>query len=143
MPGQRVYIDNLEGIQELDLSFPVYQQTDGIKNKGQVLPVKRAFANVSASQTDSVLVAGVAGRIIRVLFWDAVAGATATDLTFNTKGSGNGVAITQKYANGINGGEVENVNPLGWFETNPGESLTVTTGAGSTTGIKVGYIEVS
>ncbi len=28
-------------------------------------------------------------------------------------------------------------NPHGWFQTNPGESLTVTTGAGGTTAIAV------
>lgn len=100
----------------------------------------RAFANVAASQTDSVIVAAVAGKKIRVLAWGAVAGATATNLTFNSKPAGAGVAISQLFANGANGGEVYNFNPLGWFETVAGEGLTVTTGAGATTGINVSYI---
>lgn len=120
----------------------VYVEAGVIVINGAGYVVKRAFANVAASQTDSSIVTAVAARKIRVIFWDAVCGATATNLTFNTKSASSGVAISQLYANGANGGEVENVNPYGWFETNLGEGLTVTTGAGSTTGIKVGYIEV-
>lgn len=100
----------------------------------------RAFANVAASQTDSVIKSAVTGKVIRVLAVAAVAGGTATNLTFNTKGSGAGTAISPLFANGINGGEVLPFNPSGWFETASGEALTVTTGAGSTTGILVTYV---
>lgn len=100
----------------------------------------RAFANVAASQTDSSIVAAVSGKVIRVLAMVAVAGGTATNLTFNTKPAGAGTAISPLFANGINGGEVLPFNPSGWFETNSGEGLTVTTGAGSTTGILVVYM---
>ena len=100
----------------------------------------RAFANVAASQTDSSIVAAVSGKVIRVLAVVAVAGGTATNLTFNTKPAGAGTAISPLFANGINGGEVLPFNPSGWFETASGEGLTVTTGAGSTTGILVVYM---
>ena len=109
-----------------------------IKNIGQQF----AFANVAASQTDSVLVNAVPLRKIRVLGFTAVAGSTATSLTFNTKPSGSGTAISPLYANAANGGEVLAPNEIGWFETNLGEGLSCTTGSGSTTGILVIYQEV-
>jgi hypothetical protein len=104
--------------------------------------VRRAFDNVAASQTDDVLVAAVAGYRIRVLQLYALAGDTATALTFNSKGAGAGTAISPLLANGINGGEVLPFNPHGHFETSPGEGLTVTTGAGAATGIGLQYILV-
>lgn len=103
-----------------------------------------AFANVAASQTDSSIVtAQGASNKIRVLQVAAVAGATATDLTFNSKGAGAGTAISCKFANGANGGEVLPYSANGWFTTSANEALTVTTGAGSTTGILIKYIVVT
>lgn len=104
--------------------------------------VKYAKANVAASQTDSSIVSAVTGRKIRVLAVAAVAGGTATNLTFNSKPAGAGTAISALLANGANGGEVLSYNEVGWFETVVSEGLTVTTGAGSTTGIQVVYVEV-
>lgn len=104
------------------------------------LPERRTFANIAASQTDSSVIAAVTGKVIRVLAIANVAGATATNITFNSKGSGAGVAISPLFANGINGGEVLPFNPMGWMETVSGEALTATTGAGATTGIIVTYI---
>lgn len=98
-----------------------------------------AILNVAASQTDTSIIAAVTGKKIRVTGWGAVCGAVATNLTFNSKGIGAGVAITPLFANGANGGEVFGFNPMGWFETVSSEALTVTTGAGSTTGILVTY----
>lgn len=103
---------------------------------------KKAFANVAASQTDSSIVAAVALKAIRVVSCFMVTGATATNVTFNSKGSGAGTAITSLIADAANGGAVLNYNPEGWFSTVPGEALTVTTGAGSATGINVSYVEI-
>lgn len=105
--------------------------------------VKRAFANVAASQTDSEIVAAVAGKVIRVLSVTCIAGATDTDITFNSKPAGAGVAISPLFANVANGGEHLPFNIHGHFQTASGEGLTVTTGAGSTTGVLISYIEVS
>jgi hypothetical protein len=99
----------------------------------------RAVANVAQSQTDSVLVAAVAGKKIRVTAVVTQAGAVATNITFNTKGAGAGVAISPVFANAANIPNPLTFNPMGWFETASGEGLTVTTGAGSTTGILVVY----
>lgn len=103
---------------------------------------KRALANVAASQTDASVVAAVAGKKIRVVSVVAKAGGTATNVTFNTKPGGAGTAISPLFANGVNGDTTLPFNPCGWFETAAGEGLSVTTGAGSATGILVGYIEV-
>jgi hypothetical protein len=107
-------------------------------------PVKRALANVAAASTDAALAAAPtdANKRIRVVAVACVAGGTATDITFNTKGSGAGTAISCKFANAANGGEVLGYNPAGWFACNQGEALTCTTGAGSTTGVQVVYVEV-
>lgn len=106
-----------------------------------------AFGNVAAATTDGALTLGdgsgalaaVAGKKIRVVAVFALAGGTATTLTFNSKGSGAGTAASAAFACGANGGFVLPYNPLGWFETNASENLTVTTGAGSTTGLQVVY----
>lgn len=100
---------------------------------------KSALANVAVSQTDSEIVAAVAGKRIVVMSATFKAGGTATNLTFNTAST----AISPLYANGANDGEVLPHNPRGWFETLAGEALTVDTGTGSTTGILVNYVEVS
>ncbi len=103
---------------------------------------KMAKANVAASQTDSSIVTAVANKILRVIGVAALAGATATDLTFNTKPAGAGTAISPLFANDTRGGIVLPESRSGWFETASGEGLTVTTGAGSTTGISVIYVEL-
>ena len=99
-----------------------------------------AKADVIAGSTDAVVVTGVAGEKIRVLACAFVCGATATRATFNSKGSGAGTAISPEFQNAANGGAVLSHNPLGWFETVAGESLTVDTSAGSQTGILVVYV---
>lgn len=103
--------------------------------------VKKAFVNVAASQTDSSIVAAVAGSAIKVLGLVAQAGGTATTIVFNTKPAGAGSAISATFQNGINGSVVlpETENGDGWFETAVGEGLSCTTGAGSTTGVQVIY----
>ena len=103
---------------------------------------KYAKANVAQSQTDEPLVGAVTGKKIRVLAAFFMAGGTATTLVFNTKGAGAGVAISCEFANGANQPGSLQFCPVGWFETAAGEALTVTTGAGSTTGIQVVYEEV-
>lgn len=100
----------------------------------------RTFANVAASQTDSVLVAGIPGKVIRVVAFYFVCGATGTNATFNSKGSGAGTAISPLIANAANSGAVLGYSEAGWHETNEGEALTLTTGAGSTTGVQIVYV---
>jgi thiamine pyrophosphokinase len=100
-------------------------------------------ANVAASQTDAVLVASSAGKAILVVLFRLHAGAVATNVTFNSKGSGSGTAITELFALGANGGRADGESyNIGHFRTNVGEALTCTTGAGSTTGIGGRYYYV-
>ena len=109
---------------------------------GTLTAVARAVANVAAAQTDSNLVTAVASNKIRVVFVSAKAGGTATDLTFNSKPAGAGVAISPLFANLARGSTDLPLNEHGWFETVSGEGLTCTTGAGATTGILVGDVLV-
>lgn len=103
---------------------------------------KRAIVNVAASQTDSAVVTAVTGKKIRVVSLFAITGASATTVTFNSKPAGSGTAISPALAFGANGGVVLPINQDGWFETASGQGLSVTTSAGATTGIEVGYVEV-
>lgn len=98
-----------------------------------------AKAAVAASQTDSALVAAVAGKIIRVLSITMSAAATATASTFTTKPGGAGTAISAVFTNPVNTPVSLPYNPHGHFETVAGEGLSVTTGAGSTTNYQVCY----
>jgi hypothetical protein len=104
--------------------------------------IKRAFANVAVSQTDSSLVAAVTGKKLRVIALFVSGAGTATNVTLNSKGAGAGTAISPLIASGVNTQTVLPYLENGWFETNAGEALTVTTGTGSTTGIFVLYVEV-
>ncbi len=99
---------------------------------------KFAKANIAQSQTASSIVTAVVGKSIVVTSCFLVAGGTATDITFNSDST----ALTSLIADGANGGLALNHNGQGWFRTTPGQALTVTTGAGSTTGINVNYLEI-
>jgi hypothetical protein len=110
---------------------------------GTALTVKHAFANVAASSTDANLVTAVTGKKIRVLGYAIHGGDTAgSDVTFNRKPVGAGVAISSLKNLAANQQMVAAQSNNGWFETNAGQGLTVTTGAGSTTGIDIVYVEV-
>lgn len=117
-------------------------ETGSVYNGTTALTPKFALLNVAASATDTALVAAVTSKKIRVLAAVFVAGGTATNLTFNSKPAGAGTAKTCLFANAANGGATLPFNQAGWFETVSGEGLSVTTGAGSTTGIQVVYVEV-
>lgn len=99
-----------------------------------------AFDSIAASANDSVLVAAVPGKKIRVLSAAINHGdTTASAVTFKTKPTGASSALTPAYKGAANGLLVFPETPSGWFETRAGDDLTVTTGAGSTTGVNVVY----
>lgn len=98
--------------------------------------IQRLVANVAQSQTDSVLLAAVAGKRIIVLDGHAEASA-ATDLTFNTKGSGAGTPISPLYPLGAKDAFPLGLEPAGHYRTIIGQALTCTTGAGGTTAINL------
>lgn len=97
-----------------------------------------SFSNIAASATATSLISAVTGKKLRVHALVMVTGATATNATFNSASS----AITCLFANGSNSGAALPFLERGWFETVSGEALTVTTGAGSTTGFQIVYSEV-
>lgn len=120
----------------------IQQAVDGLSSGGTLVTPLFKFANVAASQTDSSIVPAVSSKKILVLAAIVETGGTATTLTFNSKGAGAGTAISIQFQNGANGGAVLGYSPVGWFATNITEALTVTTGAGSTTGVQVVYVTI-
>lgn len=104
---------------------------------------RNAWDNISASATDSVLVAAVTGVKIRILAVLINHGdTTPSSVTFNSKGAGAGTAISPLLKGPANGGFVVPYSKQGWWESASGEGITVSTGAGSTTGVTVLYERV-
>jgi hypothetical protein len=95
----------------------------------------RATSNVTASTTDGALVTAITGKKIRVTAAGVSCGGTASTVVFNSKPGGAGSAVSPIFNNSISLSQ----NTDGWFETNAGEGLSVSTGAGSTTGVLVIY----
>lgn len=110
---------------------------------GVLVQPQFAFANIAASQTDSSIVPAVGGKIIRIASFRLLAGATATNFTFNSKPIGSaGIAISETFACAINGGFSSGFSQVGHFQTKVSEGLTATTGAGSTVGVGIVYVLV-
>ncbi len=119
-------------------SIGVSLQTDALMSNLTALTPKFFSETVVAADTDEELVALVASKKIRVLALVVQCGATATDVTFESSTT----TRKHKVPAGANGGQVLPFNPVGWFETASGESLTCTTGAGSSVEISGVYVEV-
>jgi hypothetical protein len=119
-------------------SIAAAMQTDVLMSGLTALTPKFFSASITASSTDSSLVAAVGGKKLRVISLAVQCGATATDILFESSTT----TRKHKVPAGANGGQVLPTNEYGWFETAVGESLTCTTGAGSTTEITGTYVEV-
>jgi len=113
----------------------------GKESVGDFGQIKTAFVNIAASQTDSSIIAAVSGKKLMILAVTLLAGGTATNFTFNSKGGGAGTAIGPLFALGVNLPCSLPFNPVGHFKTNSGEGLTATTGTGSSVGVLVNYVE--
>lgn len=101
---------------------------------------QNAYDTVAASSTDSPLVTGGEGQRIRVVAFMVNHGdTTPSAVTFNSKGASSGTAVFPALKYAANGGTTTPECRTGWFETIEGEDLTVSTGAGSATGIAVVY----
>ena len=109
------------------------------------ISTNRAFTAKAASATDGTIAdtgstapSALAGRRVGVYGVALLHGdTTASSVTFNSKGSGSGTAISPAFKTVANGGFVLPPGSEPWFVTNVGEALTVTTGVGSTTLIHV------
>jgi hypothetical protein len=119
-------------------SIAVALQTDAVMANVTALTPKFFSETVVASDTDEELVAAVGGKKLRVLALAVQCAATATTITFESSTT----TRKHKVPAGANGGQILPFNPLGWFETAVGESLTATTSAGSDTDISGVYVEV-
>src|SRR5262249_30358053 len=105
-----------------------------------------AWQNLAAGATDTALVPAVSGKRIRVLAFGLFPSGTtpAASTTFNSKGGGAGTAISPAigHAAGVPVLWDGSDGRAGLFETNPGEALTVSAGAGTNpTGVMVVYEE--
>lgn len=109
-----------------------------------------ATATIDPSTTDGNIITAKPSYRFRVVGGFVVAGGTATNVTFNSKGTGSGTAISSTIYCGANGGLAmpsppqiaSGEPPFGYFQTNVGEGLSATTGSGTTVGISVVYIEL-
>lgn len=110
-----------------------------LRTPGAVGGIYNSWLNVAAAQTDAAMVAAVPGRrvLVRAVFANA-ADAGVVTFTFNTKPAGAGVAISPTFKIPLNGGFVL-PESSGWFATEPGEGLAVTTAGASATGLIVVY----
>jgi hypothetical protein len=93
----------------------------------------------NAGNGDNTLVTGVAGKRIRVLALIAVMTGTAVTIRFESNAGG--TALTGQMQPTQGGGFVLPFNPVGWFETEPGQLLNLELGgAQSVDGVLV-YVE--
>lgn len=111
------------------------------------LTVRYAYATINASTTDATFtkedgtgLAGASGFLIRVLGLLVIAGATASSLRFNSKGSGAGTAISPDFPIGANGGFSVPATAIGTFKTNGSENLTASSGGG-TVYVMLSYVQ--
>jgi hypothetical protein len=119
-------------------SIAVGLQTDVLMSNLTALTPKFFSETVVASDTDEELIAAVTSKQLRILALAVQCGATATDVTFESSTT----TRKHKVPAGANGGQILPFNPVGWFQTTAGESLTVTTGTGSSVEISGVYVEV-
>lgn len=113
-------------------------QTDVLMSALTALTPKFFSETVVASDTDEELVALVASKKIRVVALAVQCGATATTVLFESSTT----TRIHRVPAGANGGQILPYNPLGWFETAVGASLTATTSTGSDVDISGVYVEV-
>lgn len=132
---------DLPEVSTVALPIRVSEVGDGVVYVNDVAyDIQRVPVNISGPVTDQVVVAAVAGQKIRVIGAHALARSAAATLTFKSKGSGAGTAISPIYDNGAHGGFVMLKDKDGIFETNVGEALAVD--AGAALGIMISYLEV-
>lgn len=133
-----VDIDSMPAAARTTDTVSVALATDKVMDNLTEVTPEFFYEAVAASDTDEELEELTASKKIRVLSLYVQAGGTATDVTFESSTTTPKFKVTA----GINGGCVLPFNPVGWFETASGESLTVTTGAGSTVQIAGTFIKV-
>lgn len=95
---------------------------------------RNAYDTIAPSTDDSVLVAAVTGKRIRVHAIGISCGGTPSTVVFQSDND----AISPVFQNSISLPELAS----GWFQTDAGEDLEVSTGAGSNTGIIISYTRV-
>ncbi|MGH7243622.1 MAG: hypothetical protein ACREJD_09420 [Phycisphaerales bacterium] len=114
---------------------------EGIRIAGAKVTVKRQKAAIAASTTDGAVIAAVATKVLRVVAAMIMNGGSGTTITFNSKGAGAGVAISQAFTLAANQFVIIPKLEDGWFSSVAGEGITATTSAGATVNITLVYVE--
>lgn len=96
----------------------------------------------AATSGDNTLVAAVAGKRIRVLACALVAAGAVTAAFESHDGDETGVAVTGDLDMAADQSLVLGFNPLGWFQTAPGELLNLTLGGSVAVGGSLTYVLV-
>ena len=119
-------------------SISVALQTDAIQNALTTLTPKFFTETVVSADTDEELIAAVGGKKLRILALAVQCAGTATTILFESSTT----TRIHRVPAGANGGQILPFNPVGWFETASGASLTATLTAGSDADISGVYVEV-
>lgn len=101
-------------------------------------PVQRVRATIAASQTDSVLVPAVAGKVIRVVSAEFNVTTANTACALRSKPGGAGSDLFTGIALGAN----TKTRRSGVVSTTVGEGLAISTGTGGAVTANIGYIVV-
>lgn len=114
-------------------------------DNGERVQVKRAGSAgtpIAENQTDAPIIAAPAAGFYFAILYHSLMVDAATAVTLNTKGDGAGVAINGPWPLEAKGGFIKPDKGRAYFRTQPGEALTMTTGAGGNTSYEFDYVEV-
>ena len=114
-------------------------RTDGLYNRGELLPFKYAVISASSSGNNT-LVAAVTGKKIRVVAYNFM-GAGAVNAKFQS-GAGGTDLTGLKYLDAAGGGICAPYNPAGWFETAVATLLNLNLSTDIAVGGELVYVEV-
>lgn len=107
---------------------------------GEVCEIKQFKVNVVAAAVDTALVTAVSGKKIRLLYLNIFAATAITTADLNTKPAGAGTSVFSAWVRYQEPNTWE-FSPEGIIETNTGEGLACTAGAGSNIIVMGRYIE--
>lgn len=124
------------------MTFHRHWATDIYQDSTGVLLVKHATFSIAAATSNSLVVAAVTGKNIRVLsmILGVATGGAMTGIKF--KSASGGTALTDDIQVPV-GSVILDPNHYGWCETTAGQGLYADTTAGSTVKGSIRYIEVT
>jgi hypothetical protein len=111
------------------ITFPVIAPGHMFQNPdGSLCPIKQKFLLLTASSTNTELVAAVTGKCIRMLSAIVVGDGAATFVRFKNGTSGAGLYLTIPANTTAEPNVVLDLNPMGWIETDAATALDIDCG---------------